>query len=211
MKRHGLIVFSIALIFWSSSQAFAQDSEQLKKELQDLKQEYQAKLAELEKRLAAIEQQQATNKNTVSTVQLAAEQAAKSAVHDLETGQQSKAELAQQIGSTPTYDQLRDAETTLKKLETTMKAFEFHGYFRSGFGGNGKGGQQVAFQAPGAGAKYRLGNETETYSELIFVNNWLNPKGDSSKAWIKTEAIPVRRCRRWRKATTSGPMWKRAK
>ena len=189
MKNAVLITCVIALLFWSSSPVFAQDADQLKKELQELKQAYEAKLAELEKRLAAIEQQQATNKNTVSTVQLAAEQAARTAVQDLETGHQSKAELAQKIGTTPTYDQLRDAETVLKKLETQMKAFEFHGYFRSGYGVNGRGGQQVAFQAPGAGAKYRLGNETETYSELIFVNNWLNPKGDSSKAWMKTEVM----------------------
>jgi maltoporin len=189
MKNASLIACAIVFVLWSSRPAFAQDAEQLKKELQELKQAYEAKLAELEKRLTAIEQQQITNKNTISTVLLAAEQAAKMAVQDLETGQQSKAELAQKIGAEPSYGQLRDADTAIKKLETQMKAFEFHGYFRSGFGGNGKGGQQVAFQAPGAGAKYRLGNESETYSELIFVNNWLNPKGDSSKAWIKTEVM----------------------
>lgn len=54
---------------------------------------------------------------------------------------------------------------------------------------NGKGGQQVPFQAPGADAKYRLGNEAETYAELIFVNNWLNPEHDSDKAWMKTEVM----------------------
>ena len=47
-----------------------------------------------------------------------------------------------------------------------MASFEFHGYFRSGYGLNGKGGQQVAFIAPGADAKYRLGNEAETYGEV---------------------------------------------
>ena len=182
MKSISLIACAIVVVLWSSRPAFAQDTEQLKKDLQELKQAYEAKLAELEKRLAAIEQQQITNKNTVSAVQLAAEQAARTAVQNLETRQQSNAQLAQQIGAEPSYDQLRDADTAIKKLETQMKAFEFHGYFRSGFGGNGNGGQQVAFQAPGAGAKYRLGNETETYSELIFVNNWLNPKGDPSKA-----------------------------
>jgi maltoporin len=47
----------------------------------------------------------------------------------------------------------------------------------------------VAFQAPGADAKYRLGNEAETYGELIFVNNWLNPQHDTDKAWMKTEVM----------------------
>ena len=189
MKTSVLMTYSIILILSSSSFVPAQEAEQLKKELQEMKQAYEAKIADLEKRLAAIEQQQIANKNTVSTVQLAAENAAKTAVRNLETGQQSKAEIAQQIGTTPTYDQVRDAETAIKKLETQLKAFEFHGYFRSGYGVNGKGGQQTAFQAPGAGAKFRLGNETETYSELIFVNNWLNPHGDSDKAWMKTEVM----------------------
>jgi maltoporin len=70
-----------------------------------------------------------------------------------------------------------------------VSGFEFHGYFRSGYGLNSVGGQQVAFQAPGAGAKYRLGNEAETYGELIFVNNWLNPDHNSSQAWMKTEVM----------------------
>ena len=33
------------------------------------------------------------------------------------------------------------------------------------------------------------GNEAETYAELIFVNNWLNPNRNSDKAWMKTEAM----------------------
>lgn len=60
------------------------------------------------------------------------------------------------------------------------KAFEFHGYIRSGFGINGKGGEQDAFQLPGAYTKYRLGNEAETYGELLFQNNWINGKGDGA-------------------------------
>src|SRR5262249_53470227 len=189
MNKTGVVAAPILLIFWLCVPALAQDAEQLKKELQELKQAYEAKLAELEKRLAAVEQHQTTQKEAVSTVQLTAEKAAKTAIQELESGQQARAKLAQEIGTTPTYSELRDAESQIKKLETQMKAFEFHGYFRSGYGVNGRGGQQVAFQAPGAGAKFRLGNETETYSELIFVNNWLNPKGDTDKAWMKTEAM----------------------
>ena len=87
----------------------------------------------------------------------------------------------------PTYDFLRDADTALKALEKQVKSFEFHGYFRSGYGLNSRGGQQVAFQAPGADAKYRLGNEAETYAELIFVNNWLNPDHTPDKVWVKSQ------------------------
>jgi maltoporin len=45
--------------------------------------------------------------------------------------------------------------------------FEFHGYLRAGTGGNSEGGDQVCFKLPGAGSKYRFGNECEIYSELI--------------------------------------------
>ncbi|WP_263082007.1 maltoporin LamB [Endozoicomonas sp. Mp262] len=43
---------------------------------------------------------------------------------------------------------------------------DFRGYARSGIGSSGPGGTQMPFQAPGAPAKYRLGNETDTYMEL---------------------------------------------
>ena len=95
--------------------------------------------------------------------------------------------LQGRLPSAPTYESLRDVDTRINKLEEQLKGFEFHGYLRSGYGLNSRGGQQVAFQAPGAEAKYRLGNEAETYAELIFVNNWVNPQRDKDKAWIKTE------------------------
>ena len=41
--------------------------------------------------------------------------------------------------------------------------FGFYGYFRSGFGLDSKGKAMVPFQAPNAEAKYRLGNEAETW------------------------------------------------
>ncbi len=47
----------------------------------------------------------------------------------------------------------------------------------------------VPFQAPGAPAKYRLGNEAETYGEFIFVNNWVNPDRVPGSAWFKTEVM----------------------
>jgi len=47
--------------------------------------------------------------------------------------------------------------------------FRFHGYLRSGFGVDGTGKGQQPFQAPLAPAKYRLGNEAETYLETSFA------------------------------------------
>ncbi|WP_028312698.1 maltoporin [Derxia gummosa] len=52
--------------------------------------------------------------------------------------------------------------------QTSPVPLEFGGYIRSGAGTASKGGEQVCFQLPGAAAKYRLGNECETYGELVF-------------------------------------------
>jgi maltoporin len=72
-----------------------------------------------------------------------------------------------------------------KAMEKMPKLFEYHGYLRSGFGYTSKLTRQEAFQAPGAPNKYRLGNETDEYGELTFVNNWLNPEADG--VWFKTQ------------------------
>jgi maltoporin len=70
-------------------------------------------------------------------------------------------------------------------IQAMPKLFEYDGYVRTGFGINAKGGDQDAFQAPGAYAKYRLGNETETYSEIGFTANWINP--EHTDTWFKTK------------------------
>ena len=59
------------------------------------------------------------------------------------------------------------------------EGFRFQGYLRSGFGVAGTGDPQEAFRAPNAGAKYRLGNETEAYLETIFGYG-VRPKDDST-------------------------------
>jgi maltoporin len=80
----------------------------------------------------------------------------------------------------PAGEPLTSAQVDAVKREIAAapKMFEFHGYFRSGLGVNTKGGDQEAFQAPGAFTKYRLGNETESYGEVSFTQNWLNPEKD---------------------------------
>jgi maltoporin len=174
--------------------AYAQQTESLEQQLQQLKKQYDETARTLEQRIAALEQQiekqkekQATEKSkegSVSAVELAAEQAQKAV---LGKSDQVGEKFQGQLASEPRYDFLREADQKIEKLQQQVGGFEFHGYFRSGYGLNGAGGQQVAFQAPGADAKYRLGNEAETYGELIFVDNWMNPDHGSDKAWMKTE------------------------
>jgi len=184
----------VAVILAGVLAATAQQTDQLQQQLQELKQQYDATTRDLEQRIAALEQQienqkearEKTREGTVSGVELAAQETQKAV---LGQSDQVGAKFQGQLASEPTYDLLREADTKIAKLQEQLGTFEFHGYFRSGYGLNSVGGEQVAFQSPGAGAKYRLGNEAETYAELIFVNNWLNPEHNSDQMWIKTETM----------------------
>jgi maltoporin len=175
---------------WSAS---AQQTTDLEQQLQQLKQQYEQTTRDLEQRIADLEQQiqkekessEKAKEGTISAAELAAEQAAKKAI--LGNSDQVGGKYQGQLDQDPQYDLLQEADQEIAKLQQQASQFEFHGYFRSGYGLNSVGGQQVAFEAPGADAKYRLGNEAETYAELIFVNNWLNPDHKSDKAWMKTE------------------------
>src|ERR1043166_9608419 len=192
----------IAVLALLHTRASAQQEDDLQQQLQQLKQQYEQTTKDLQQRITMLEQQiekqnqaaaqqeesaKASDEATVSATQLAAE----NAVRKVLFGNQNKvgAQYQGAIPSVPTYDLLQEAESKIGGLQQQMGTFEFHGYFRSGYGLNSHGGQQVAFQAPGAGAKYRLGNEAETYGEFIFVNNWVNPDHDSDKAWFKTEVM----------------------
>jgi len=190
----------VSLIFIGLSPAAAQQADQLEQQLQQLKQQYQATTQDLERRIDALERQIDEEKaaketaakgkpkeGTVSAAQLAVQQAGKGAV--LGESDQVGAKFQGDIPSEPTYDLLQEADTKIAKLQQQVGLFEYHGYLRSGYGLNSVGGQQVPFEAPGADAKYRLGNEAETYGEFIFVNNWLNPDEGRDKAWLRTEIM----------------------
>lgn len=187
--RTVLAAIFVACVVLLAEPARAQSPEDLRREVDQLKKDYEARIKALEDRLAALERAPAATKDEVAATQPAIEKAVNTAIGDIERRSAAISDTASTIGTTPRHDQVRDFESKLGKLETQAKAFEFHGYFRSGYGLNGHGGQQVAFQAPGASAKYRLGNEAETYAELIFVNNWLNPSQATGKAWIRSEFL----------------------
>ena len=185
----------VAFMVLLNTRASAQQDGDLQQQLQQLKQQYERTTNELQQRIAALEQQIEKEKQTqnkskesaISAAELAAQQAARSAAGG--NSSQVGAKFQGKIPLQPTYDELQEAENKIQGLQRQMGAFEFHGYLRSGYGLNSEGGQQVAFQAPGAEAKYRLGNEAETYGEFIFVNNWLNATEHPDEAWVKTEIM----------------------
>jgi maltoporin len=204
---------TIAVSLVSLPAAAQQQTEDLQKQLQAIKQQYEQTTREMQQRISTLEQQierqsaeqkaaqlelatritkeegdKARQKQeVVSAAQLAAEQAAKKIF--LGESDQVGSKFQGALPYPPTYDFVQEASVKIQKLQNEVGSFEYHGYFRSGYGLNSEGGQQVPFQAPGAGAKYRLGNEAETYGEFIFVNNWLNPERASDKAWMKTEVM----------------------
>jgi len=87
---------------------------------------------------------------------------------------------------------LQQRRVLADRFEQVLGNFvDIGGYFRAGYGRDGRGGALTAFVAPGAGAKYRLGNEAENYGELIVgksiylpgafrVNEDLRPDGTPS-------------------------------
>ena len=75
-------------------------------------------------------------------------------------------EAAEKQEAALTEEELDSIRST---LERATLDFEFHGYLRSGYGVDDSGDVMSVFQAPNSGAKYRLGNEAETYLETTFL------------------------------------------
>src|SRR5690242_13848638 len=176
--RNASKMLLVILLPVTATIASGQQLEDLQQQLQQLKLEYEQKLQSLEQRISDLEkqksqvttsaqalQQQSQSPNVASTLNNGITQGVKSAIVN---GASQRPSVQGQPPSAPVYDWLQEAQSVISKLQERAETFEFHGYFRSGYGLNGAGGQQVAFEAPGAGAKFRLGNEAETYAELIF-------------------------------------------
>ncbi|HEV8443878.1 MAG TPA: carbohydrate porin, partial [Steroidobacteraceae bacterium] len=83
------------------------------------------------------------------------------------------------------------------RVQEVLQGFmDIHGYFRAGYGRNSSGGSMVGFQAPGALAKYRLGNEPDTYGEITFGKNFYDESAfriDAASGEIAAGSGPVGR------------------
>jgi maltoporin len=79
-----------------------------------------------------------------------------------------------------------------ERMQQVLNDFvDITGYFRAGYGRDDKGGPQPAFMAPGAFAKYRLGNEAEDYGELALGKNWYVPGLFSPDAPFRPDGTPT--------------------
>ena len=129
-----------------------------------LKAQYEQSTQDMQRRIAALEQQKFNKTSSkkrrngkkkkvknVSAAELAAQQAEKSI---LGQSDQAGAKYQGQIPSEPTYDLLREADRRIEKLQEQVGTFEFHGYFRSGYGLNSVGRATSRFS--GAGSRCQI-------------------------------------------------------
>jgi maltoporin len=185
-------------------------------QLATMKATYEGRIKELESRIGSLESDNARLKRQASATAGAAQSAElanmRRRVEDLEsiaggaapelrsTTQRSQAnaqaikamELSLQADATETRDIYRDDggwPFDIKKLYDLPRPLEFHGYLRSGFGMNGEGGKMEAFKAPAAGAKYRLGNESDTYGEIGLTHNWLRLDDPTLSPYVRTTVM----------------------
>jgi maltoporin len=83
-------------------------------------------------------------------------------------------------------------QPTRDRIEQVLQDYlDIHAYIRAGYGRDDKGGSQVAFQAPGALSKYRLGNEAENYGELTFGKNFYVPNLFSLEPQERPDGTPT--------------------
>ena len=157
--------------------------EQARSERRDEMSGTSQELASMKQRLAKLEGV-ATRAQTEMPAVTEREAANAEAIRELERKLQASATETRDI-----YHSELGPPFDLAKLYDLPRPFEFHGYLRSGYGMNGEGGKMEAFKAPGAFAKYRLGNEAETYGELALTNNWLREDDPLSAPYIRTTAM----------------------
>jgi len=208
-RRFAYILIPTVLIAFDLPGARGADSE-----IEQLKAQFQAQIERLEKRIDTLEEDNARLKRQVKGAPKSDSSdvaSLKRRVKDLERNStESSAQAVAvsnratanaaaieaidrklQASATETRDIYRDqgAPFDLTKLYDLPRPLEFHGYLRSGFGMNSEGGKMEAFKAPGAGAKYRLGNESDTYGELGLVHNWLREDDPLKSPYVRLTAM----------------------
>ncbi len=205
------------VVGWSSAQAADAELEELKAELNALKSNYESRIEKLEKRINTLEsdnsrlkkQASATPSTSLPSPEIAS---LKKRLTDLEINSAKPSPEATAVAkraeanaaAIQTIERKLQADATetrdiyrndagwpfdVKKLYDLPRPFEYHGYLRSGFGLNGEGGKMEAFKAPGAGAKYRLGNESDTYGELALTNNWLRLDDPTLSPYVRSTVM----------------------
>ncbi len=134
----------------------------LKSEIAQMRALYEAQIAKLEARVEELENKQAAAPPSTE----AETSIAYGAIPSPDNGDASPNVVAYEDRAEEIQQGVMN-EAELAAMGAS-NGFTFNGYFRSGFGVDSKGNIMEAFQAPNSLAKYRLGNEAETYIETAF-------------------------------------------
>jgi maltoporin len=154
-----------------------QEMEQLKQEYDQMKQAYEARFKKLDERLTQLE--------TASSAPAGAPEAAVSVFKPapkITVVATSPEEMRFQEPTDSMQLALAGQENkpVRERMERVLREYvDITGYFRAGYGRDDEGGPQAAFQAPGALAKGRLGNEAENYGEIAIGKNFYLPEAFS--------------------------------
>lgn len=194
MKTYLLTIVTLCALFQSipvrgqTPAAPNSEVESIRKEMQQMRADYEQRIQALEARLQKVEVTAVTNAVTNVVVIVSTNPAPTMAERSMAYANQQFAGDADPRGSAVAQQNPVIKEQVQKVLNNFM---DFNGYFRAGYGRDQQGGPQPAFQAPGAFSKYRLGNEAETYGELIFGKNWYVPDMFSPDAPPRADGTPT--------------------
>ncbi len=200
MRLSTAFAFAVSVAgFAAEPDSTSTEARQIREELRRLKQDYGQRIEQLERRLQQLEASPASS-NRVESV--AAELPGTNGPVNVQSNTAAAARaFADQQFQRDTESReravLAESRVLRDRVEHVLQDFvDISGYLRAGYGRDNEGGPQVAFQAPGAFAKYRLGNEAETYGELTFGKNFYVPdlfKLDAAQRPDETPAGPIAR------------------
>lgn len=194
------ILFILSYLVWFGLdalplQAALPETEELRKMILEMRDDYETRISNLEGKLAALEQSETELKQQLAaTREVSHETALKVATFPPSWAKGSQQPSEKNLPSTGTpigggkeahsdvvYH--HELDEILNQRDVTT-GFEFHGYFRAGYGLASNGDVMEAFQAPGALSKYRLGNETEVYLETAFQYNFPELGKNDGTEWM---------------------------
>ena len=169
----------VSVISLGAQDGMPSEADQIREELRKLKADYEQRLQRLEDRLQQLDsaKRAPTTNQATAPPPIPAPAAAQrqTALTNISVNRQLEGQFLENTESRERA-LLAEPPPWRDRAEQVLEDFmDIHGYFRAGYGRSDEGGPQVGFQAPGALAKYRLGNEAENYGELSFGKNFYVP------------------------------------
>jgi maltoporin len=173
----------------------ASEADQIRQELRQIRQEYDQRIQHLEQRLQQLESAAPAATNIVparvANVPGAIPPGPAADTNVVAAAREFAGQQFQRDTESRERAALVETQPLRVRIEQVLQDFmDIHGYFRAGYGRNDQGGSQVGFQAPGALAKYRLGNEAENYGELILGKNFFMPDLFKLDSETRADGIP---------------------